>query len=128
MASSYVEITFEEMHQRLRRDKGWEQLVDYSGEYVFGWRIPSKPELLIKVYTSIKKKDAVGRGVGQDAIRVVCVAYKGDKTQPVVKTKRVNRTTNWRDNLRDRVTETMNEAKERYAWAMRKLEEQESPA
>jgi|TARA_Y100000310_G_scaffold243112_3_gene247525 hypothetical protein len=130
MSSTYVEITLEEMQQCLPKDKGWEVLVgDFSSEYVFGWQIPSKPDLLIKVYTSIRKQNAVGRSKGQDAIRVVCVLHKDGKTQPVVsaKDKRVNRTTNWRVNLRKLVVDVMNKSKERYGWAMQKLEEQDSP-
>ena len=71
----------------------------------------------------------MGRSKGQDAIRVVCVLHKDGKTQPVVsaKDKRVNRTTNWRVNLRKLVVDVMNKSKERYGWAMQKLEEQDSP-
>jgi hypothetical protein len=122
MASTYVEITLEEMRACLREDKGWHLLIEFGTEYVFGWNIKSCPGLMIKVYTSIKKKDAVGRGKGQDAIRVACVLYKNDDRMGVVKAERVYRTINWKENLRKRVLSTLEQAKERYEWALRTFE------
>tara|TARA_B100001971_G_C17993823_1_gene433707 strand:+ start:164 stop:553 length:390 start_codon:yes stop_codon:yes gene_type:complete len=122
MTSTYVEITLEEMRACLPKDKGWHLLIEFGTEHVFGWNIPSCPGLMIKVYTSIKKKDAVGRGKGKDAIRVACVLYKDGDKMGVVRAERVYRTINWRDNLRKRVIATLEQARDRYQWALKTFE------
>jgi len=111
MAATYTKITLEEMSDVLKADKGWAQVDSSAKEFVYEWSIPSLDGVVIKVYTSIHKKDGIGRRKGGDAIRVCAVDTKRDRG--LVKSRRVHRTQGWRDNLKSRVMDTLKVAKER---------------
>jgi hypothetical protein len=100
--SGYVEISLEEMKEYLesigfkmhKRDQKTEWVANkvyHTGKHVY----------LIRVYTTINPNDT-SRGVGSDAIRVGVFASKGEW---VFGTKRVNRTKNWRNSIKERIEE-----------------------
>ena len=68
MFEQIVNITFDEMTELLREDKGW-IIAPMKGikEYVFDWKIPGT-SAAVKVYTSISKLDC--RKTRQNEIRV----------------------------------------------------------
>jgi hypothetical protein len=121
MAATYTQIKLAEMRECLDAGKGW-RVDDTQAEYVFYFDIPSTSGMRIKVYTSIRTRSAEGRGVGQDAIRTVAI-FRNPHTGgviPVYKGRRVHRTQNWRANLKRRVIEVIETAKERHDWAIKK--------
>lgn len=54
------------------------------------------PGIVYRVYTSVPSYGAGGRGVGEDAIRVVALARAGGRERPLAKTARVYRVTSVR--------------------------------
>ena len=114
MPSQYCEITLEEMRDHLQVEKGW-YLMDELGtrEYVFIFPLKSKPGIVIKVFSSIRKGKDVGRDCGQDAIRVCAVDILNDRGW--IKARRVYRVQNWRENLRVAVLDVLDRAKRRIA-------------
>ena len=107
----YVKITESEMDAFLKPEKGWvKQISGY--EYVYDYKHPCQP-FVVKVMSSISIKDATGRNKGSDAIRVFAVRV--DRNNRVVgglvRSKRVYRTMNWKENLQTLVIETIQAAK-----------------
>lgn len=103
MASTYVQVTIEQMREKLKATKGWTEKV-IGNEIVFDFPIKSQPGVVIRVFSSIKAFDhqaGLGRGKGKDAIRVCAFNQKTERG--ILKSKRVYRTTNWRDNLEKKV-------------------------
>jgi len=99
---TYVKITEQEMDDHLKASKGWvKETCGY--EYVYTFKIPSIPCVLIKVMSSVNTGTGEGRNKGSDAIRVFAVKTdnRGKVICGYIKKQRVNRTTNWRDNLID---------------------------
>lgn len=90
----FTPITIGEMESVLRSDKGWTK--DVSGNEII-FVFPLKSGLEIRVASSLRQSDKVCRSCGKDAIRVFVPTR--------MKSVRVYRTKNWRDNLRDRVME-----------------------
>jgi hypothetical protein len=108
--SKYVEITGADMAELLKGSKGWTLTKNgHTKELVYEYIIPSRPELVVKVYTSIK--DNVSRRKGQDAIRVCCVNTKLDKGW--IKSASVYRVEGWRNNLKKRIISVIKDAKNR---------------
>lgn len=104
MAARYVTITEAEFDLIFKAEKDWKK--EYSGnamEVVYTKRLLTKPNILVKVYSSIHKDNGLSRGVGQDAIRVCAVNTNTDRG--VMKTRRINRVPGWDMRLVDRVTE-----------------------
>lgn len=100
--STYIKITEQEMDDHLKSSKGWvKETCGY--EYVYSFRVPSVPFVVIKVMSSINIGTGEGRNKGSDAIRVFAVRTdsKGKVVCGYIKKQRVNRTTNWRTNLID---------------------------
>ena len=54
------------------------------------------PGIVYRVYTSVPSYGASGRGVGEDAVRVVALARAGGRERPLAKTSRVYRVTSVR--------------------------------
>jgi len=81
---------------------------------VFDW-IPfaDRPEMVVRVYSSIAKATGVSRAVGGDAIRVCAVDLKLNRG--MISAQRVHRVENWRENLRTRVLEVRDALGERLA-------------
>ena len=100
--SSYVKITEQEMDSHLKSSKGWvKEVCGY--EYVYSFKVPSIPCIIIKVMSSINTGTGEGRNRGSDAIRVFAVRTdsQGKVICGYIKKQRVYRTTNWRTNLVD---------------------------
>ena len=119
MAARYVPTTLSDFQALLTPEKGW-VLNSQGHEHVFLFRLKhTRPLLLIKVYSGVSTNSQQGRGCGKDAIRVCAVKTNTPDTEEgigYVKAERVYRTKNWRDNLKERVLCTIDEAKNREAW------------
>ena len=101
MAATYTPVTLAEINDFLKAEKGWVEANVSAREHVRDFPLKRHPGVVIRVYTSIHKDNGIARKKGQDAIRVCAVdTVKG---KGLVKSSRVNRTTNWRDNLQKRV-------------------------
>lgn len=108
---TFVNITEAEMDDFLKKDKGWEK--NRSGyEYVYDYHIPNYP-IIVKVMSSISVNTLQGRNKGSDAIRVFAVRKdkNGKVAGGLLKAKRVYRTQNWRDHVRNLVVETIKKSK-----------------
>lgn len=107
--------TFELVHENqfdelLKADKNWsKEITPSTREIVYIRPFRSNPNLVIKVYSSVKQGDSLGRGCGQDAIRVCAVNIKTQKG--VRKSRRVNRVPGWQGRVQERVMEMWNELK-----------------
>ena len=90
------------MDDHLKTSKGW--VKEQCGyEYVYSFKIPSIPSVVIKVMSSISTGTGEGRNKGSDAIRVFAVKIdnKGKVVGGYIRKQKVYRTTNWRQNLID---------------------------
>ncbi len=111
---SYVKITKKEFDEKLKVDKGW--IVNHSGnEYIYDFHL-SKLPIIIKVASSIRLDTNKSRNKGADAIRVYAVEKEGVDpkakiTRGLLKSRRVYRTTNWRNNLEKLVIDVIHQAK-----------------
>jgi hypothetical protein len=119
MPATYTEITYGEMRELLKAERGWVELknnIESTKEYVFTRDLETLPGVQIKVYSSIPRHSERARGCGQDAIRVCAIRKVGDKWQGLVKSQRVHRTQNWHDNLMARIQTVFETAKQRVSW------------
>ena len=96
---TYVEVKLNEFDELLKAEKGWEREV-CGKEYIYNYEMKSFPGLIVKVLTSIKIDTVAARKKGQDAIRVYVVRKIGKEFKGYAKSIRVNRTMNWRDNVK----------------------------
>lgn len=71
---------------------GFSRLPNVGSEVVFGRQHHKNPNTLVKVYTSIREGDTVGRAVGKDAIRVVAIGFNTTRSWGLWKGPRVYRT------------------------------------
>lgn len=110
MNERYVNITLAEMEEMLDSSKGWRK-TQVGKEYAFEYQLKNHPWLVVKVCTGIKVNDNNSRSVGKDALRCFCVNTALNKGWISVKT--TYRTTNWRDHLKERILQTITEAKQR---------------
>ncbi len=100
--NTYVVVTELEMDSIFKPSKDWKkEYQEGSNEIIYTKCLKRNPNYQLKIYTSIRKDNGRGRGVGKDAIRVCAVNLKTDRG--LVKTKRINRTVGWSDRLIDRV-------------------------
>jgi len=113
MAKRYIQINLNEFETLLKAKKGWQRNVS-GKEYVFDYKLPDKP-VIIKVLSSIKEGDNISRSCGKDAIRVfaVVVDKDGKVTRGLTKSRRVYRTKNWRDNVKQAYIEILGLVKKR---------------
>jgi predicted protein tyrosine phosphatase len=109
--SHYTNISLDQMRDFLKPDKGWKLNNTQHKEVVFDFNIPSKPFLLVRVYSGIKSDTQISRGCGKDAIRVCAVNLARNKGW--IKAKRVHRVEGWKENLKNRVLLVIDEAKKR---------------
>lgn len=110
MPAHYYNVSLDEMRSLLQPAKGWrEELNPRSKEAIFQYPLRDKPEILIKVYTGIVAGGS--RKVGKDAIRVAAVNVRTDKGW--IKSKRVHRVENWRENLKGRILQVIRQSKAR---------------
>ena len=110
MAATYQQIELADVQDVLKAAKGWKPYNSHK-EYVYDWAVPSLNGVVIRVYTSVSKLNGQGRRCGGDAIRVCAVNTLTNRG--LVKSRRVHRTQNWRDNLKSRVFEAIELSKER---------------
>ncbi len=101
--SRYVTILESEFDNLFTPEKNWKKDIMNNREIVYSKPLLTRPHILVKVYSSIRKDDGISRGVGQDAIRVCAINTKTDRG--VRKTKRINRVPGWDIRLKDRVIE-----------------------
>lgn len=97
--SRYVPIHLDEFDELLKSSKGWKRNVS-GKEYVYDYRMKNKPNIVIKILTSISENDIISRSAGKDAIRVFAVKVdnNGKVVKGICKSKRVYRTKNWKNN------------------------------
>ena len=99
---SYVTILESEFDAIFLPERNW--VKEYNGhakEIIYTKRFITKPNVIVKVYSSIHKNDGVSRGCGKDSIKVCAVNTVTDKG--LIKTKRIHRTLNWQPRLIARV-------------------------
>lgn len=100
--SKYTEIKLEEMTEFLESLGFILHKRDQKTEWVANKIFECNNNLyLIRVYTSINPEER-SRGVGTDAIRVGVFSSNGEW---IFGSKRVNRTKNWREAIKSRITE-----------------------
>jgi len=99
MTTTYTQVRLEDFDALLQTEKGWERNIS-GKEYVYDYRMKRFPNIIIKVLTSIKTETSAARQKGQDAIRVFVIRQEGKGFKGYAKQIRVNRTTNWRDNVK----------------------------
>lgn len=121
MPALYTPLTLEELRDTLKKERGWVEVAqgDNSNEYVFTRDLVTLPGVQIKVYSSIRIF-GVSRSCGEDAIRVCAIRLIEGKWHGVVRSQRVHRTQNWRDNLKTRIQTVFETCKERASWTNNK--------
>lgn len=109
MAAEYTQVSMKDMETFLKRafrilkpTLGVER-----GEQYFMLKL--SPSTGIRVLTSIGSGREIGAGVGQDAIRVQLFSTRKNKPLKPGKAPIVKRTQNWRDSLKDRVEDAMDD-------------------
>ena len=105
MAERFVEVTVEDMRRALKRRfrayRPRESVV--NGMYVFDLKIDD--HVAIRVWTSIPTHKGVGKSVGDSSIKVQMVSLRKGSPLQSNKNKQpiVQRSTNWADNLENRI-------------------------
>lgn len=111
MAGKYILILEGEFDTIFKAEKGW--VKDYSGnaeEIVYKKSLKSKPDVMVKVYSSIHKNSGLSRKVGQDAIRVCAINTRTNRG--VRASRRINRVPGWEERVVNRVTEMWEDLKQ----------------
>lgn len=111
--SNYTQITLQEMDEALSRDLGWVRDViplGNSREWVYSFSHERLQDVVIKVWSSIQIGNGQARRSGADAIRVCAVRHE----RGYIRSRRVNRVTGWRNNLRLRIREVMASVRHRF--------------
>jgi hypothetical protein len=114
MRKRYIQIKLNEFDELLKTENGWERNIA-GKEYVYDYNPPLYPKVIIKVLSSITEGDNVTRSCGKDAIRVFAVVINeaGSVLRGLTKSRRVYRTKNWRDNVKQAYIETLELVKKR---------------
>lgn len=105
MASTFVDISKEEMESFLNQQGFVDLKMQDVSEIVYAKRVDNNGmKLSLRIYSGIEKYSGHSRGIGEDAIRLM-LFYKNSNGE-IVKlngSNRVNRTTNWKINLKKRI-------------------------
>jgi hypothetical protein len=110
MSKTFTLVHENEFDALLKTEKGWvKEPSPFTHELVYVCALPWNKDLVIKVYSSVRQNDSMGRGCGQDAIRVCAVNRRTNKG--VRKSRRVNRVSGWEGRLKERVVEIWNDLK-----------------
>jgi predicted ATP-grasp superfamily ATP-dependent carboligase len=110
MSKSFTLVHENEFDTLLKSEKGWKKETSpFTKELVYVCHIPWNDDIVVKVYSSVKQNDSLGRGCGQDAIRVCAVNLKTHKG--LRKSRRVNRVPGWQHRLKERVVEIWKDLK-----------------
>jgi hypothetical protein len=105
---AYITILESEFDKIFRPERKWvKEFSGHAKEIVYVKRFISKPNIVVKVYSSIHKNDGISRACGKDAIRVCAVNTKTDRG--VIKSNRINRVPGWEDRLKKKVTDVWNQ-------------------
>lgn len=108
----YNPITLDEIKGLLKAEKGWKINDKLPGkEHIFEFPLTTRPYIVIRVYSTIRKVDDDCRHKGKDAIRVF--AFNEKTGRGWIRTRKVLRVEGWRSNLTKAVTRVFNEARER---------------
>lgn len=113
-AATFVQVSLEEMDKVIRR--GFRAMDPKVGRSSYGEVLyeltpdDEDPETIIRIQTSIFQ-GAQARGEGEDSIRVTIINAKSNR--PITgKYQRVHRTQNWKDNLRSRIEDAIEEVED----------------
>ena len=110
MSKSFTLVHENEFDKLLKEEKGWKkEATPFTKELVYICHLPWNKDVVIKIYSSVKQNDSLGRGCGQDAIRVCAVNLRTEKG--LRKSKRVNRVPGWQERLKERVVEIWKDLK-----------------
>ncbi len=116
MAAQYTEVTLEDMERFLKR--GYRALRPKQGvqgsEYYYDLSLSSN--VVIRVWTSVKRGSATGAGVGEDAIRVQFYGVHVKRSLVPGKVPIVKRTQNWRNSLQNKIEDVMELYEEKAAY------------
>ena len=108
MAGTYVTILESEFDNIFKAERGWtKELSGQAQEIVYTKNLKTKPNLQVRVYSTIHKDSGLGRKVGADSIKVC--AINTVLNRGVIKTKRIHRTENWDKRVADRVIDVWNQ-------------------
>ncbi len=112
-AATFVPVALEDMEKVINR--GFRALrpkrvVSPYREYQY-FLTPDleQPQYVIRINSSIFAGSAEARDNGEDSIRIVLLDTKRDKPLMDGRYQRVHRTMNWRDNLRSRIEDALEE-------------------
>jgi hypothetical protein len=94
-----------EMDTLLKTEKGWLKCIE-GGEYVYHYTTIKNPDILIKVFSSVKVENGLGRKVGKDAIRICAINKLLNKGYR--KSIRINRTAGWNERIKSKTIEMIN--------------------
>ncbi len=112
--ANFVNVSLPEFQELLNPEKGWTYAdVPKALEHVFDWPVKRYPGVVIRVYSSIRTITGNGRRVGSDAIRVCAVDTISDKG--LIRAMRVHRVEGWRENLKARIMQVLDETHKRMA-------------
>lgn len=98
---TYTEIQLSEFDDLLKATKGWVRNI-CGNEYVYDYKMAKFPHLIVKVLSSISVDSGRSRNKGADAIRVFVIRkLPNGQFSGYAKQIRVNRTMNWRNNVKN---------------------------
>jgi hypothetical protein len=105
---TYITILESEFDEIFQPEKKWvKEFSGHTKEIVYVKRFISKPNVVVKVYSSIHTNDGISRGCGKDSIKVCAVNTKTNRG--VIKSNRINRVPGWEDRLKKKVTDVWNQ-------------------
>lgn len=108
---TYVQVTLAEFKDLLKTEKGWRETDPHAHEYVFEFPLKSFDGAVVKVFTTVNKRNEAGRKCGGDSIKV-CAVHIPTK-RGLVSAIRVFRTAGWQDRVKTAVLEVIELAKKR---------------
>lgn len=117
MAAQYTPVTLKEMDQFLRRAfRAMDPTTGVKyGEIYYDLSVEEGSSVVVRVYTSIGERGEQAAGLGADAIRIGLFSKAGRPLKagklPIVK-----RTQNWRDNLRERISDEVEDYHDKEAY------------
>jgi hypothetical protein len=108
MSAIYTQIQVSEITDFFKK---WSRVQNDAQELVYDY--PIRDGVVVRCATSVHVVRGVSRKKGQDAIRIYAVDIKNNNGY--IKSKRVNRTQNWRENIKKKYADILMEAKMRLA-------------
>lgn len=113
--SEYVSISIQDFHQVLKTEKKWTEH-QIGNEIVFDWELPRWPGIVVRVYSSVKANTGQSRSKGADAIKVCGIDLQANngRGKGLIRSKKVYRVVNWRDNLQERVMDVIHDLRKAF--------------